>query len=102
MLLDFDLLEFDKLGAAILQTQATSALVNLTVLTLAHLDGHEGGARDGLVGLGAASVARVRAQLQQGLDFGRSDDHALDIDQFTDAARFDLPNRDAFHVGSFK
>ena len=74
VLLDLDLLVFDELGAARLQAQTAAALVDLAVLGLAHLDGHEGGGGDGLVGLGAAPVAGVRGHREHRLDLGGARD----------------------------
>lgn len=89
--LNFQLLKFDKLGAARLQAQSTTRLVHLTILRLTHLEWHERcGVAEWLIGLGTASIARVCGNLQQRLDLGGSNDHALDRDQVTNRARFYL------------
>lgn len=90
MLLDLDLLELDKLGAARLETQTSTALVHLTILRLAHLDGHEAGPVYWLIGLGTAAIARVRGHLEHGLDFNGADDNSLDVHELANAASFDL------------
>ena len=99
VLLDLDLLVLDELGAARLQAQTAAALVDLAVLGLAHLDGHEGGGGDGLVGLGAAPVAGVRGHREHRLDLGGADDDALDVDELADLARLDLAHGGRLEVG---
>ena len=84
VLLHFQLLKLDKLGASRLQVQPSSGLVDPTVFGGAHQQRHEGGRGDGLVRLCTALVASVGGNLHHGLHLSRSCDYSYGKDDTDD------------------
>ena len=83
-LLDADLLELHKLGAAGLHVQNARVCVPAAQLARALKQGHERLPRDGLVDLALALVAGVGDDLCEGLHVGRSRHNPLHDNKLAD------------------
>lgn len=84
VLLHFELLELDELRATRLQIESPARLVHATVVGGTLLNWDEGERVDWLIGLGAATVARVGGHHHHGLHFGTARHNATNCDQFAD------------------
>jgi hypothetical protein len=84
VLLDLELLKLDELGPTALQVQPSAGLVDAAVVARADAQRREAQRVDGLERLGAALVARVRGNLEQGLHVRGASDDPLDGDELPD------------------
>lgn len=90
VLLHFELLELDELGAARLQIQTTAGLIHTTIIRGTILHRYEGQRVHGLICLRAATIACVRGHHHHGLHFGATCDNAAHRDQFANLLRLHI------------
>lgn len=82
VLLHLQLLELDELGATRLQVQPAARLVHATIIRGTVVDGRKGERVHGLIGLGAAAIARVGGHHHHGFHLSAASHNAAYSDQF--------------------
>lgn len=92
-------MELDEFGSAGLQVQSAPGFIDATVVTGTRHDGHEAEGIDGLVGFGAALVARVGGDAHHRFDFSAAGYYAPDGHQFADVFSLYFTNWYCFTCG---